>query len=79
MTKIRWGEIDPEEKLWFKACEGEGCLVILELPFQGYKNTRYCSSCREKIRQQERREYMKKKRLEARELAYGDIVSFDTI
>lgn len=79
MTKIKWGESDPEEQMWFKACEGEGCLTIMELPFERYKNIRYCPACQEILRQKNRRDYMKKKRLDARSLAYGDIASFDEI
>lgn len=79
MTKIRWGEPDPNEEIWYKICEGNGCLVILELPFEKYKNTRYCSACYEKWRNEYRREYMKQKRLEARNLAYGDSIDFDEI
>lgn len=57
--------------IYYQACQGEGCLVIMELPFEKYKNIKYCFDCREKLRLQEKREYMRQKRESGK---YGDLI-----
>jgi len=61
------------DKVFYKVCQGEGCTVIMELPYERYKNVKYCPDCRERLRREKSREYMKKKRRLLREIAYGDM------
>jgi len=75
--KIDLLKTDPDDQLWLKACEGEGCLVIMELPFERYKNTKHCPSCREKYVLDRKRKYMNRKREEMRNLAFGDTLTID--
>ena len=77
MTKIDLSKPDPDDFLWYKACEGEGCTVILELPFENYNKTKYCSDCREIIIRERKKKYMHQKREESRELAYGDTLTIE--
>lgn len=75
--KINLSEPDPDDNLWLKACEGEGCMFIMELPFERYKNIKHCPDCREKLVLDRKRTYMNKKRSDMRDLAYGDTLTID--
>jgi hypothetical protein len=77
MTRIDLSKPDPEDILWYKACEGEGCLKIMELPYERYKNIKHCPDCRERFILERKRKYMKQKRESFRSLAYGDTLTLE--
>lgn len=47
---------------YYQICLGDYCHKIMKLPYKNYKNIKYCSACRDKIRDKRERERQRIKR-----------------
>ncbi len=54
------------ERVFYQMCQGEQCHAILELPYEKYKNQKYCPACQMKVHNEQK----KRRKQEIRRFIY---------